>query len=163
MTWVEPEKWYAQLASFHAAAALFLTDDAGRILLVKPTYRDHWAFPGGYVDQDETPHTAAARELSEELGLALPIGDLLVIDWASPAGPRPRALINFVFDGGRLPDAHHMRMDTDELETFGFHDPEYCKRLLPARVAPRIDAALDARAKNATTYLIDGEPTPPKR
>jgi hypothetical protein len=23
MTWVEPDKWYAQLASFHAAAALF--------------------------------------------------------------------------------------------------------------------------------------------
>lgn len=91
------------------------------------------------------------------------MGDLLVIDWASPAGTRPRALINFVFDGGRLRDEHHIRMDTNELETFGFHAPDDCKRLLPARVAPRIDAALDARAKNATTYLIDGESTPPRR
>lgn len=54
MTWVEPDTWYAQLAAFHAAAALFVTDDTGRVLLVKPSYRDHWAFPGGYVDQDET-------------------------------------------------------------------------------------------------------------
>lgn len=94
--------------------------------------------------------------MSEELGPTLPIGDLLVIDWALPAGARPRALINFVFDGGRLPDAHHIRMDTDKLETFGFHDLEHCKRLLPARVAPRIDTALGARAKNTTAYLIDG-------
>ncbi|WP_201851156.1 NUDIX domain-containing protein [Myceligenerans indicum] len=163
MTWVEPEKWYAQLASFHAAAALFVTDDSGRVLLVKPTYRDHWAFPGGYVDQGETPHAAAARELFEELGLSLTIGDLLVVDWASPAGPRPRALVNLVFDGGLLTDAGRIRMDSDELETFGFHDPEHCKRLLPIRVAPRIDAALDARAKNVTAYLSDGESAQTKR
>ena len=156
MTWVEPDKWYAQLATFHAAAALFVTDDTGRVLLVKPNYRDHWAIPGGYVDQHENPHTAAERELREELGLALAVGDLLVVDWASPAGPRPRALVNFVFDGGRLTDEHTIRVDLDELETFRFHDAEQCRRLLPPRVAPRIDAALAARAKGTTIYLTDG-------
>jgi len=156
MTWVEPDKWYAQLAAFHAAAALFVTDDTGRVLLVKPTYRDHWAIPGGYVDQHETPHTAAERELHEELGLGLPVGHLLVVDWASPAGPRPRALVNFVFDGGRLTPDHDIRVDHDELETFGFHDPEHCRHVLPPRVAPRIEAALAARAKGTTIYLTDG-------
>ena len=156
MAWVEPDKWYAQLASFHAAAALFITDDTGRVLLVKPNYRDHWAIPGGYVDQHESPHAAAGRELREELGLVLHVGDLLVVDWASPAGPRPRALVNFIFDGGRLSRNHSIRVDSDELETFGFHDPEQCRRLLPPRVAPRIEAALAARAKGTTLYLTDG-------
>lgn len=156
MTWVEPDKWYAQLASFHAAAALFITDDTGRVLLVKPNYRDHWSIPGGYVDQHESPHAAAGRELREELGLALHVGDLLVIDWASPAGPRPRALVNFIFDGGRLTRNHSIRVDSDELETFGFHDPEQCRRLLPPRVAPRVEAALAARTKGTTIYLTDG-------
>ncbi|GAB3173900.1 NUDIX hydrolase [Myceligenerans halotolerans] len=158
MTWVEPAQWYAQLANFYAASALFVTDAAGRVLLVKPNYRDGWAFPGGYVDQGETPHAAAARELAEELGLALPVGDLLVVDWASPAPPRPRALINFVFDGGRLTTEHEIQIDTGELETYGFHDPDQGRRLLPPRVAPRIDAAFAARAKNGTTYLFDGMP-----
>lgn len=156
MTWVEPDKWYAQLAAFHAAAALFVTDNTGRVLLVKPNYRDHWAIPGGYVDQHETPHTAAERELREELGLAMPVGDLLVVDWAPPAGPRTRSLVNFVFDGGRLTVEHPIRVDHDELETFGFHDPEHCRALLPSRVAPRIEAALAARAKGTTIYLSDG-------
>ena len=156
MTWVEPDKWYAQLASFYAAAALFITDSTGRVLLVKPNYRDHWAIPGGYVDQHESPYAAAGRELQEELGLALRVGDLLVVDWASPAGPRPRALVNFIFDGGRLTSNHSIRVDSDELETFGFHDPEQCRRLLPPRVAPRIEAALAARAKGTTLYLTDG-------
>ncbi|GAA4469168.1 NUDIX domain-containing protein [Phytohabitans houttuyneae] len=162
MTWVEPDKWYAQLATFHAAAALFVTDDTDRVLLVKPTYRDHWAIPGGYVDQHETPHAAAERELHEELGLALPVGDLLVIDWASPAGPRPRALVNFIFDGGRLTTNHNIRVEPDELETYAFHDPEQCRHLLPPRVAPRIEAALLARTKGTTIYLTDGAaPTQP--
>jgi len=156
MTWVEPEQWYAQLAAFHAAAALFITDRSGRVLLVKPNYREHWLMPGGYVDQHETPHTAARRELREELGLTLPVGDLLVVDWASPAGPRPRAMVNFIFDGGQLTDEHGVHVDRDELETFGFHDPERCRHLLPPPVAPRIDAAFAARAKGTTLYLLDG-------
>lgn len=158
MTWVEPDQWYAQLATFHAAAALFVTDHTGRVLLVKPNYRDHWAVPGGYVDQHETPHTAARREMHEELGLTLPVGDLLVVDWAPAAGPRPRALVNFIFDGGRLNPEHSIHVDPDELETFGFHDPEQCRQLLPPRVAPRIEAALAARAKGTTIYLTDGAP-----
>jgi 8-oxo-dGTP diphosphatase len=158
MTWVEPDQWYAQLATFHAAAALFVTDDAGRVLLVKPNYRDHWAIPGGYVDQHENPHTAAERELREELGIALPVGDLLVVDWASPASPRPRALVNFVFDGGRLTPDQSIHVDHDELETFELHSPDQCRHLLPPRVAPRIEAAFAARAKGSTFYLIDGVP-----
>ncbi|MGC4878186.1 NUDIX domain-containing protein [Micromonospora sp. DT43] len=80
MTWTEPATWYANLASFYAAAAAFITDPAGNVLLVKPTYRDHWAFPGGYLDEGEYPHDACAREIREELGISVTVGDLLVVD-----------------------------------------------------------------------------------
>jgi len=158
MTWVEPSQWYAQLASFYAAAAVFITDAEGRVLLVKPNYRDHWAIPGGYVDQAESPHEAAARELREELRLAVSIGELLVIDWASPAGPRPRALVNFVFDGGQLASGSSIQVHPDELDTAAFYYPDQAQRLLPPRVAPRIETALEARAKGTTAYLHDGMP-----
>ncbi|HET8661282.1 MAG TPA: NUDIX hydrolase [Micromonosporaceae bacterium] len=156
MGWVEPGQWYAQLATFHAAAAMFVTDDVGRVLLVKPNYRDHWVIPGGYVDQHENPPVAAERELGEELGLVLPAGELLVVDWASPAGPRTRSLVNFIFDGGQLPPLHNVRVNPDELETSGFYHPDQCQHLLPPRIAPRVEAALAARVKGATICLIDG-------
>jgi len=156
MTWVEPSQWYAQLASFYAAAAVFVTDSAGRVLLVKPNYRNDWALPGGYVDQDENPNDAAARELQEELALVVPIGQLLVVDWASPAGPRPRPLVNFLFDGGQVPQSATILVNSDELETSTFCYPNQAQQLLPPRVAPRVEAALEARAKGTTAYLLDG-------
>lgn len=155
MAWVEPQQWYAQLASFYAASAALITDSCGKVLLVKPNYRDHWVIPGGYVDQHETPHDALSRELAEELGQHLRIGPLLVIDWAAAAGPRPRPIISFLFDGGRL-DPAAIKVNPEELDTFGFFEPDRCKELLPPAIAPRIDAALEAQAKGTTVYLTDG-------
>jgi 8-oxo-dGTP diphosphatase len=51
---------YEQLPSFYAATAALITETGtDRVLLVKPTYRGHWAFPGGYLEADEYPMTAA--------------------------------------------------------------------------------------------------------
>ena len=44
---------------------------AGGVLLVRPSYRTHWIFPGGLVDRGETPEQAAQREAYEEAGVVL--------------------------------------------------------------------------------------------
>ncbi|MEV6596890.1 NUDIX hydrolase [Actinoplanes sp. NPDC051346] len=48
-------------------AAVLLSDDRGRVLLVEPTYKDHWEIPGGAVEADESPYAAAMREVDERL------------------------------------------------------------------------------------------------
>ena len=55
---------------------VLLTDDRGRVLLVRHTYGDQraWELPGGYVQRDEDPVEAARRETREELGAD-------VVDW----------------------------------------------------------------------------------
>ncbi|HEX5496323.1 MAG TPA: hypothetical protein VFX70_17290 [Mycobacteriales bacterium] len=40
-TYVEPTTWYAQPPTIYAAAGALITDQAGRVVLVKPNYRDH--------------------------------------------------------------------------------------------------------------------------
>ena len=52
-----------------------LQDDDGRILIADRTrshsLKDHWEFPGGKVDGDETAEAALKRELVEELGIEI--------------------------------------------------------------------------------------------
>src|SRR3989475_12796240 len=80
----DPEAWQAYLAEGNARQArkrvgadVILRDRAGRLLLVDPTYKPDWDVPGGMAEANEPPHEAARRELREELGLDLPVSELL--------------------------------------------------------------------------------------
>ncbi|MDG4758254.1 NUDIX hydrolase [Micromonospora sp. WMMD710] len=160
MTWTEPATWYANLASFYAAAAAFITDPDGNVLLVKPTYRDHWAFPGGYVDDGEYPHEACAREVREELGVVVPVGDLLIVDWAPPAGQRPRAIVSFTFDCGCIANLDGFKLPGQELEEIGFFSREEAEQRLPDNVATRVQMAFRARDERGPIYLSGGSAAP---
>lgn len=60
---------------------------SGRVLLVDPIYKPDWDLPGGMAEANEPPADAVRRELREELGLDLQVGDLLCVDWVSPMAP----------------------------------------------------------------------------
>ncbi len=45
----------------------------GRIVLLK-NERDEWELPGGRIEEGESPEQCLAREINEELGLAVVVG-----------------------------------------------------------------------------------------
>ncbi|CAN5610184.1 MAG: NUDIX hydrolase [Chloroflexi bacterium] len=62
-------------------AHVFLTDELGRILVVRTTYLGPgWMLPGGRIERGETPHDGAARETQEETGLAVIVERLVLVD-----------------------------------------------------------------------------------
>lgn len=57
-------------------AAAVMTDDAGRVLLVRKRGTSAWMQPGGKVEPGEQPDETLVRELEEELGVVVPVASL---------------------------------------------------------------------------------------
>ncbi|MGC4786313.1 NUDIX domain-containing protein [Micromonospora sp. DT178] len=140
-----------------AAAGALLLDEAGRVLVVHPTYKDVWEVPGGMLEFGESPLQACEREIEEELGLALLVGDLLCVDWVAPSPPWDGGLM-FLFDGGVLSGEQvaAMRLRREELDRFEFVEPAALGQVLIPRLARRITEALSARNGARAVYLEDG-------
>lgn len=62
-------------------AHVLVTDDAGRVLVVRTTYLGPgWMLPGGRIERGETLHAGAARETREETGLQVTVERLVLVD-----------------------------------------------------------------------------------
>jgi 8-oxo-dGTP diphosphatase len=160
----DPEAGNAYLAEGNAkqarkrvSADAIVRDSSGRILLVDPTYKPDWDLPGGMAEANESPTDALRRELREELGLDIQVGDLLCVDWVSPHGPRDD-LLNFIFDGGTLKDSdiNGLRLVDSELRAFQFCGEGQAKERLRPYVWRRASAALEALETGRARYLQDG-------
>ncbi|WP_062357579.1 NUDIX domain-containing protein [Herbidospora yilanensis] len=150
---IPADVFYARLHRVIPAAAGFVTDADDRVLLVKPNYRDLWGWPGGHVDEGETPEEACGRELREEVGLTLPVGRLLVVHWVPEKDERPFPLVHFTFDCGTLPDGARISLQEEELDDWGFFTPAEADKILPDWQAMRLHASVAARASGGLTYL----------
>ncbi|WP_062435358.1 NUDIX domain-containing protein [Herbidospora daliensis] len=153
--------WYAALPVAISAAGVLFTDEDGRVLLVRTTYKNDWDLPGGVIEVGggETPAAAARRELREELGLDRPVGDLLSID-VRPARPDRRALLAFLFDGGRLgaDDLAEIRFLDGEIAEVRFVALDEVGGLAEAALTRRIRATL-RHPGPGLLFLSDGDPT----
>ncbi|GHE55856.1 ATP/GTP-binding protein [Streptomyces spiralis] len=142
------------------ASGVLLFDEQDRVLLVDPTYKPGWEFPGGVVEPGEAPARAGMREVAEETGLRLDeVPRLLVVDWERPAPPAFGGL-RLLFDGGRLDSAAAGRLllPGPELRDCRFVTEQEAARLLPPVRYERLRWALRARERGAAVYLEAGVP-----
>lgn len=124
-----------------------LRDGAGRVLSVRKRGTDRFLLPGGKLEPGESPVQAAAREVAEELGVSVPVEELVLLGaFEAPAANEPDHVVRstvFTHLGRVDPRAgaeiEELRWATlDELES----DPAVA--LLTSRcVVPALRAAAD--------------------
>ncbi|MDX1662673.1 MAG: NUDIX hydrolase [Candidatus Promineifilaceae bacterium] len=81
-----------------------LVVEDGRILLVRRVMnpgRGKWSIPAGFLDQGEDPRVVAAREVEEETGLRVEVGELVDV-YYNPPSPHGGASVFILYRGRRL-------------------------------------------------------------
>jgi 8-oxo-dGTP diphosphatase len=115
-------------------AGVVLTDDDGRVLLVHQNYGHHrWTLPGGMFETGESPADAALREVLEEVGVHVELGELIGAYYVRRAKPG----IRFVFRA-RITDGAAPALSDDELDEIGWFEPND----LPGPTTPTLPYAV---------------------
>ncbi len=150
--------YYEKLSQKRMASSALFFDPAGKILIVKPTYRPYWLLPGGCVEENESPRDACIREVKEELGIHMTFINFLGIDYLSRENEETEC-IQFAFYGGTLSTSQirTITLPATELNDYRFFPLEEVLPILSPKLAKGLPYYLEALKRNAAVYLEDGQ------
>jgi 8-oxo-dGTP diphosphatase len=141
------------------SAGALIFDRAGRLLILKPTYKSGWTIPGGVMEADgETPWEACRREVREECGIDVPGGSLACMDFRHPRPGRPGG-VRFLFDCGAI-DGQSLAAIVVQPEEISEYRMAALPEALPLLRGPIRRRVLAASRRRGLVYLEDGRPVP---
>jgi 8-oxo-dGTP diphosphatase len=147
------------LPAIPVSAGALIFDRAGRLLILKPTYKTGWTIPGGVMEADgETPWEACRREVREECGLDVGRGRLAAMDFRRPRPDRAGG-IRFLFDCGQVGDRAlaGIVLQPEEISEYRLAGLPEAFGLLRGPIRRRVRAAA---GRKHLVYLEDGRPVP---
>jgi 8-oxo-dGTP diphosphatase len=146
-----------ELPRIPASAGALIFDRAGRLLILKPTYKKRWTIPGGQIAPDgESPWEACRRETLEECGLEIECGRLVGVDFLRPRADRPGG-VRFLFHCGVLSDERlaAIRLQEEEIAEHRLVPLPEATALLSGPLRRRVSACAGAES---CVYLEEGRP-----
>lgn len=149
--------YYKNLPKKRMGAIAIICNQNRELLIVKPNYKERWLFPGGVVEENESPMAACIREVKEEVGIELIHIQFLCVDYV-PANSEKDESVQFVFYGGELSSGSTIKVDGKEITDYRFVVFAEAARLLGLgrSLAKRLPACLTALKKQHPSYLEDG-------
>jgi 8-oxo-dGTP diphosphatase len=142
-----------------ASAGALIFDAAGRLLILKPSYKKGWTIPGGQIDATgESPWEACRRETLEECGLEVAHGRLVCVDFL-PAKPNRPGGVRFLFDCGMFGERElgAIRLQDSEIIEHRLAELDEAMTLLSGPLRRRVGAAVRT---TQCVYLENGRPVP---
>lgn len=155
----------AQVPSIPVSTGALIFDHAGRLLILKPTYKSGWTIPGGIMEADgESPWQACRREIREECGLDIAGARLACMDFRPMREGNPGG-VRFLFDCGALPDStlDTITLQADEIAEHRLATMPEALALLRKPIRRRVRAVRrrnGAVRTHAVVYLENGRPVP---
>jgi 8-oxo-dGTP diphosphatase len=144
-----PACGFVFFANMGVGAAVVVTDDAGRVLLVQRGPGHYgaglWCLPCGYVEWDEDVREAAAREALEEAGVAVEIDDIVQVTVNRHEPDRPTVGIWFA---AHLRDPAAPPVAGDDAVAAGWFDPAATPPLAFPTDAPVLMRVAAARRRD---------------
>lgn len=152
----ELREFIGSLPTRRLAASAIIRDENGRVLTVEPNYKSDWTLPGGTVEAGEDPRSACFREVTEEVGLDLPEGRMLLILHGLSMGMWGDS-VAFLYDGGQIPSDTVITVQEEELLSYRWVAPQDLETVLSAGMAQRIRDALQALEQGTVAeHVVDG-------
>ena len=110
------------MRTVNVAAAVMIRD--GKIFATERgygDYKDWWEFPGGKIEENESPRDAVSREIREELGVSIDVGDrIYVVEYDYPDFHLHMEAFACTITGGEIELREHenaLWLDTESIDS----------------------------------------------
>lgn len=121
-------QWEAMAPKKKVAGKLVIWSDKGKVLLVKPTYKKGWQFPGGAVEVGESPTAGLIREIKEETNLVIHESDILTVGVTYHV---PTDCVILLYELQiELPEDSAIELQAEEIEAYKFVDMKEVPKLV---------------------------------
>lgn len=114
-------RWSVRLSHprFAVTAGAVITDNRGRVLLLKHRFRPGtgWGMPGGFMDEGEQPEATLRRELREEVGLEVEKVEL----FTTRAFNAPRQ-VEIVFTARAIGETNELNFEIQKAAWFSLNE-----------------------------------------
>lgn len=150
--------YYENLPKKRMGTGALIFNKKDELLILKPTYKDHWTIPGGVVDKDESPRQACVREIKEEIGLDIKDLRFLCVDYYKNRNDEKGESLQFLFYGGELSKdkIKNIKIPAEEISDYKFIKVEEAALLVSDCLGRRLPKCVEAIKNNAGFYLENG-------
>ena len=130
-------------------AGVLFFNGKDELLIVKPTYLDRWLWPGGGIEENETPLQAAIRESEEEIGITPTDLKLAFVQYRPPKPDGQHESIQFAFVAETVGDDFLAKLilDDKEIADAKFVPVNELERFVSAQRAKAINVYLQNRGR----------------
>ncbi|MFA6754166.1 MAG: NUDIX hydrolase [Candidatus Paceibacterota bacterium] len=152
------EDYYNSLPKKRMCSGVLIFNQNDELLIVKPSYKDHWSIPGGVIEENESPRLACIRETEEETGLYIENLEFLSVDFVPPK-TKVSENLHFIFFGGILKEEEikKIKILNEEIEDYKFLTVEKALLLLGKNLGKRIEKSIEALKNRKVIYMENGK------